>query len=73
VIDLDENARSEEGVLAMQVHVGPAMTIEYKEMKIKHLPDNIPMMTAKEHQIPPGSKGVRPQGKLPKNWKPPIY
>ena len=73
VIDLDENARSEEGVLAMQVHVGPAMTIEYKEMKIKHLPDNIPMMTAKEHRIPPGSKGVRPQGKLPKNWKPPIY
>ena len=36
LIDLDEDGRASEGVLAMQVHVGPAMTIQFKEMKIKH-------------------------------------
>ena len=57
----------------MQVHVGPAMTIEYKDMRIKHLPDNLPLLTAKNNPIPKGAKGVRPQGKLPKDWQPPVY
>ena len=57
----------------MQVHVGPAMTIEYKEMRIKHLPDDLPVLTAKDCKIPKGSRGVHPQGKLPKDWKPPVY
>ena len=73
LIDLDEKGRALEGVLAMQVHVGPAMTIEYKDMRIKHLPDDLPVLTAKDNPIPKGSKGVRPQGKLPKNWEPPVY
>jgi len=73
LIDLDEKGRAMEGVLAMQVHVGPAMTIEYKEMRIKHLPDDLPVLTAKDCKIPKGSPGVRPQGKLPKDWKPPVY
>ena len=73
LVDLDENGRSLEGVLAMQVHVGPAMTIEYKDMRIKHLPDNLALLTAKNNPIPKGSKGVRPQGKLPKDWQPPVY
>ena len=41
-----------EGVLAMQVHVGPAMTIEHKDMRIKHLPDDLPLHTAKNNPIP---------------------
>ena len=57
----------------MQVHVGPSMTIEYKEMKIKHLPDDLPMLTVNQYPIPKGSKGVRPQGRLSKDWKPPVY
>ena len=57
----------------MQVHVGPAMTIEYKDLRIKHLPDDLPLKTAEDHPIPAGSEGVRPQGRLPKNWKPPVY
>ncbi|MEC8420741.1 MAG: sulfatase-like hydrolase/transferase [Verrucomicrobiota bacterium] len=73
LIDLDEKGRTMEGVLAMQVHVGPAMTIEYKDMRIKHLPDDLPLHTAKNNPIPKGSMGVRPQGKLPKDWKPPVY
>ncbi|QDV51195.1 sulfatase-like hydrolase/transferase [Gimesia fumaroli] len=73
LIDLDEKGRALEGVLAVQVHVGPAMKIQYKDFKIKHLPDDLPLQEAKDHPIPPNAYGVRPQGRLPKNWKPPIY
>lgn len=73
LIDFDAKSRVLEGVLAMQVHVGPSMTIEYKEMKIKHLPDDLPMLTVNQYPIPKGSKGVRPQGRLSKDWKPPVY
>tara|TARA_R110002049_G_scaffold72490_6_gene187442 strand:- start:149214 stop:151403 length:2190 start_codon:yes stop_codon:yes gene_type:complete len=72
-IDLDANGRTLEGVLAVQVHVGPPMKVEYKDFRIKHLPDDIPLQTAADHPIPNGSKGVRPQGRLPKDWKPPVY
>ena len=73
LIDLDEKGRALEGVLAMQVHVGPAMTIQYKELRIKHLPDDLPLLQAKDHPIPADAYGVRPQGRLPKGWKPPVY
>jgi len=72
LIDLDERGRSLEGVLAVQVHVGPAMTIQYKDFKIKHLPDNLPLATSAEAPIPAEAYGVRPQGRLPKDWKPPV-
>lgn len=73
LIDLDEKGRSLEGVLAVQVHVGPEMKIQYKDFRIKHLPDDLPLLTAEDHPIPAGSLGVRPQGRLPKNWQPPVY
>jgi choline-sulfatase len=73
LIDLDENGRALEGVLAVQVHVGPAMKIQYKDFKIKHLPDDLPLEQAEDHPIPAAAKGVRPQGRLPKDWKPPVY
>ncbi|MDB4662086.1 sulfatase-like hydrolase/transferase [Verrucomicrobiales bacterium] len=73
LIDLDEEGRSLEGVLAVQVHVGPAMTIQYKDFKIKHLPDDMPLKTAKDAPIPDDALGVRPQGKLPRDWKAPIH
>ena len=73
LIDFDEQGRKLEGVLAMQVHVGPAMTIQYKEMRIKHLPDDLPLLKPNDHPIPANAYGVRPQGRLPKGWKPPIY
>lgn len=72
LVDLDEAGRKLEGVLAMQVHVGPAMQIQYKDIRIKHLPDDLPLLTADEVTIPSGSLGVRPQGRLPKNWQPPV-
>ena len=73
VIDLDEVGRKLEGVLAVQVHVGPAMTIQYKDFEIKHLPDELPLQVVADHPIPDNAIGVRPQGKLPKGWTPPIY
>lgn len=73
LIDFDEAGRALEGVLAVQVHVGPVMTIEYKDFKIKHLPDNLPLLQPEDHPIPAGAHGVRPQGRLPKGWKAPIY
>lgn len=39
VIDLDEAGRALEGVLAFQVHVGDPMTVQFKDIRIKHLPD----------------------------------
>ncbi|MEW4489008.1 sulfatase-like hydrolase/transferase [Thalassoglobus sp. JC818] len=73
LIDLDESGRALEGVLAVQVHVGPAMKIQYKDFKIKHLPDDLPILQPEDHPIPDGAYGVRPQGRLPKDWKAPVY
>jgi len=73
LIDFDETGRSLEGVLAVQVHVGPAMEIQYRNFRIKHLPDDLALKTADDHPIPPDSLGVRPQGKLPKDWTAPRY
>ena len=73
LLDLDPKGRALEGVLGFQVHVGPAMQIQFKDIRIKHLPDNLPLMTLKDRPIPAISYGVRPQGQSPKGWKPPIY
>jgi hypothetical protein len=73
LIDLDENGRVLEGVLAVQVHVGPAMKVQYKDVRMKHLPDELPLITADQVTIPDDAYGVRPQGRLPANWKPPVY
>ena len=73
LVDLHADGRALEGVLAVQVHVGPEMKIQYKDFKIKHLPDDLPLQKAEDHPIPDDAYGVRPQGRLPKDWKPPVY
>ncbi len=73
LIDLDEKGRALEGVLAVQVHVGPAMKIQYKDFMLKHLPDGLSLIEASDAKIPAGSLGVKPQAKLPKDWQPPVY
>jgi arylsulfatase A-like enzyme len=73
LVDLDVAGRSLEGVLAVQVHVGPAMTVEYRDFRIKHLSDELPLQVAGDHPIPADAQGVRPQGRLPKDWKAPLY
>lgn len=73
LLDFDEKGRALEGILAVQVHVGPAMTIQYKDFKIKHLPDDMPLQQPEDHPIPADAYGVKPQGKVPADWKPPVY
>ena len=73
VIDFDQKGRALSGVLAVQVHVGPPMKIQYKDFKLEILPDDIPLLKSEDHPIPAGAPGVKPQGKLPQDWKPPVY
>ncbi|OYP36113.1 sulfatase-like hydrolase/transferase [Rhodopirellula sp. MGV] len=71
--DFDEQGRSLEGVFAVQVHVGPAMKIQYKDFQMTHLPDALPLGTFEDHPIPEDAYGVRPQGRVPADWQPPVY
>ena len=59
VIDLDEKGRKLEGVLAVQVHVGPPMTIQYKDFFLKALPDDLPLIKPEQATNP----ARRPQGR----------
>lgn len=62
VIDLDEKGRDLVGLLGVQVHVGPPMTIQYKDFYLKRLPDDLPLITADEAPIPKTAVKVVPQG-----------
>ena len=73
LIDFDEDGRALEGVLAVQVHVGPPMKVEYKDFEIEHLPDALALLQPEDHEIAANAHGVRPQGKLPEDWKAPVY
>jgi hypothetical protein len=63
VIDLDEKGRKLEGVLAVQVHVGPAMKIQYRDFFLKKLPDDLPLISPEQAPIPADAVKVVPQGK----------
>jgi len=68
VIDLDEKNRALEGILGVQVHVGPAMQIQYRDFFVKHLPDDLPIITPDQATIPASAAKVVPQGQ-PKKKK----
>jgi hypothetical protein len=40
MIDNDPAGRAMEGILALQIHTGPSMIVEFKDIRIKHLPAN---------------------------------
>jgi hypothetical protein len=63
VIDLDEKGRKLDGVLAVQVHVGPPMTIQYKDFFLRRLPDDLPLIARDRAPVPPDAPKVAPQGK----------
>jgi type 1 glutamine amidotransferase len=63
VVDLDPKGRKLEGVLAVQVHVGPPMTIQYRDVFLKNLPEDLPLLTPEQAVIPPDAPKVVPQGK----------
>ena len=62
VIDLDETGRKLDGVLAVQVHVGPPMTIRYRDFFLKTLPDDLPLISSDQAVIPSDARKVAPQG-----------
>lgn len=68
VVDGDEKGRILTGLLGVQVHTGPPMTVEFKDFHLKRLADDLPMVT---REIAPDSLLVKPQGRLPKGWKAP--
>jgi hypothetical protein len=57
VVDHQESQRELEGILALQLHVGPAMTIQFKDMQLKTLPDG-GLLSPGETPIPPDAKKV---------------
>lgn len=63
VIDLDEKGRKLDGVLAVQVHVGPPMKIQYRDFFLKRLPADLPLIDAAKALVPAGARKVVPQGK----------
>lgn len=69
VIDCDEEGRILAGLLGVQVHVGPPMTVEFKDFHLKRLADDLPMQ---KPEIPDDAILVKPQGKLPKGWTAPM-
>jgi hypothetical protein len=62
VIDLDTKNRALEGILGVQVHVGPAMTIQYRDFFLKHLSDDSPVIDPDDAKIPASAVKVVPQG-----------
>lgn len=62
VLDLDEKHRALEGILGVQVHVGPPMQIQYRDFFVKHLPDDRPIIPPSEAPIPASAIKVVPQG-----------
>jgi hypothetical protein len=67
VIDLDEKDRALEGILGVQVHVGPAMKIQYRDFFVRQLPDEFPIIGPDEATIPASAVKVVPQGQAKKN------
>ncbi|MCI0684643.1 MAG: DUF1080 domain-containing protein [Gemmataceae bacterium] len=66
VIDLDEKNRKLEGVLGVQVHVGPPMKIQYRDFHLKKLADKSPIITPDQAKIPETAVKVAPQGQKKK-------
>jgi hypothetical protein len=62
VIDLDEKGRKLEGILGMQVHVGPPMKVHFKDLFLKRLAADLPLIKAEDAKVPAGSPKVAPQG-----------
>lgn len=68
VVDLDAKGRRLDGVLGVQVHVGPPMKIQYRDFFLRRLPDDLPILGPGDAPIPKDAVRVVPQG-TPKKKK----
>jgi len=63
IVDLQESERELEGLLAIQIHRGPAMKVQIKDIVLKELPDG-GVLTAEQAPIPADAKkAAAPGGK----------
>ena len=62
IIDHQVSERELEGLLAFQVHRGPAMKVEIKEVVLKVLPDG-DVLSEEQHPIPADAKKIEPPAK----------
>lgn len=67
--DFDEKARSLEGLLAFQVHRGPAMNVQIKDIRLKNLPDG-GLIAFKNHPIPSDAQVIEGRKPAPPKKKP---
>ncbi len=68
--DFDEKARSLEGLIAFQIHRGPAMTVEIKEVLLKTLPDG-GVIEFKGFAIPSDAQVIEKKKPAPQRKKKP--
>ncbi|MFZ9980073.1 MAG: family 16 glycoside hydrolase, partial [Opitutales bacterium] len=59
LVDHDPKNRSLEGLLAFQVHKGPAMVVQIKDVVLKELPDS-PLITLDKSPIPSDAQRIVP-------------
>lgn len=65
VVDHDAVGRRLEGLLGVQVHVGPPMKVQFKNWRVKNLP-NAKLIMPKQTPIPHDASKVVPQGGAPR-------
>jgi len=65
LVDHDEKGRRLEGLVGVQVHVGPPMKVQFKNWRIKTLPD-AKLIKPEQTPIPPTAPKVVPQGGAPR-------
>lgn len=65
VVDHDEKGRRLEGLVGVQVHVGPPMKVQFKNWRIKTLPA-AKLIKPEQTPIPPDAPKVVPQGGTPR-------
>lgn len=66
LVDHEEKARSLEGLLAFQVHKGPAMVVQIKDVLLKELPES-PLVTLDKSPIPSDAQKIeKPAAKAKK-------
>jgi putative heme-binding domain-containing protein len=61
LIDHDAKDRELEGLLAFQVHKGPAMIVQIKDVMLKELPE-VPLVTLDKSPIPSDAQRIVPPG-----------
>lgn len=68
LIDHDEKDRDLEGILAFQVHRGPAMRAQFKNIRLKTLPDG-GVLSLAEAPIPADAQNISKPARAPKAKK----